>query len=150
MNKTKGQGHRIKLFLIELLLSIFFFSVICAVCIQIFSKAYAISKDSTNLTQSVNVAANIAEFFHQWDGNTETFNTVFPEGSWIEQGKWFQHYDNDWQPITSCGPFYVQLEITESDVTIQARITVGKAKEKERTDVIYQLDLVRRPYQARP
>ena len=58
MNSSKSS-----LFLMELILSILFFSLASAVCVQLFVKSHLISRQSTDLTNSVNLAQDVAEIY---------------------------------------------------------------------------------------
>ena len=60
-----------KLFLTELMISIFFFAVIAAICVQLFSEANAMSVQSEELVHSVNLASNVAEYYTVWDWQEE-------------------------------------------------------------------------------
>lgn len=51
------------LFLIELILSIFFFIIAMAVCLQLFVKARTLSQDTVSVNQAVLWSQNLAEVF---------------------------------------------------------------------------------------
>ena len=51
------------LFLMELILSILFFTLTAAVCLQLFVKAHVLSQDTINLNHAVTQAQNFAEIF---------------------------------------------------------------------------------------
>lgn len=51
------------LFLIELILGIFFFSVCATICAQIFVKSHTLSKKSVDLTHAVSFSQSLAEEF---------------------------------------------------------------------------------------
>lgn len=61
------------LFLIELIISIFFFIVSCAVALQLFAKSYSTSQAAVNCRQAAIYTQNIAELFL---GNNGDFNAV--------------------------------------------------------------------------
>ena len=57
--KNRNNGSRI--FMTELMFSIFFFIVISAVCVQCFAGSYAKSNEAKEITNAVNLASNAAE-----------------------------------------------------------------------------------------
>ncbi|MCI8549255.1 MAG: hypothetical protein HFI68_01465 [Lachnospiraceae bacterium] len=91
--------HRSSLFLLELILVIFFFSLASAVCIQLFVKAHLTEKETKELNRAVPLAESGAEAFHSVSGNLEELVDLFPEGRMSVDGNSFQiFYDADWQP----------------------------------------------------
>ena len=57
--RNRNNGSRI--FMTELMFSIFFFIVISAICVQCFAGSYAKSKSAKEITAAVNLASNEAE-----------------------------------------------------------------------------------------
>ena len=60
---------RSTLFLLELIIAIFFFSVASTVCIQLFAKSHLLSKQTINENHAVTQTQNLAESFWGTDGN---------------------------------------------------------------------------------
>ena len=112
-----------KLFLTELMLSIFLFSVITAVCVQLFAESYTMSRRSENLTQAVNAAANVAECYNVWDLEQESWSAFFPHGSWNGE-TWQLFYDETWQPCEENGQYLLEMKLVKEDVFLKAHITV--------------------------
>lgn len=61
MNDTSSS--RTGLFLIELVISIFFFIIACAVVIQVFVKSHMLTENTLALNNAVGFTRNISEFF---------------------------------------------------------------------------------------
>ena len=59
------------LFLFELIVVIFLFTISAAICISIFAKSYTLSSDSENLTVSSLKAETVAEVFKDGDGDSD-------------------------------------------------------------------------------
>ena len=57
------------IFLMELILSILFFSIAAAVCVKLFVTAHRLSDQSVNLNHAVAMAESIAEAFYGCNGN---------------------------------------------------------------------------------
>lgn len=79
--KNRNNGSRI--FLTELMFSIFFFIIVAAICVQAFAGSFAKSKEAGTLTQAVNVATNAAEEYLTND----------------DFSCFTQYYDDNWQKI---------------------------------------------------
>jgi hypothetical protein len=62
---VKNAVNRSSLFLTELIIDLFIFTVCTAVCAGLFIKAYSMSRQSTELTQEVYIAQSAAERFRQ-------------------------------------------------------------------------------------
>ncbi|SFO06506.1 hypothetical protein SAMN04487831_10752 [Pseudobutyrivibrio sp. UC1225] len=114
--QTRNNGSRI--FMTELMFSILFFIIVSAICIQCFATAYAKSKDASEITGAVNVAANAAEQYLAdpgFEGYTE-------------------YYDENWQIVDDEGVYKTTAIITEAEnkKTCQSlHIVVATADDRE-------------------
>lgn len=137
MRQRESNGA--KLFLTELMFSIFFFAVIAAICVQLFSGAHTRSVHSKELVQSVNLASNVAEYYTVWDWEEESWQKVFPEGEW--QGDvWQASFDESWEPCEESGEYLLQMEVVNGDEYREAYIAI---MEIETERVIYELAIKR-------
>lgn len=127
-----------KLFLTELIIAIFFFAVITAVCVQLFADAHVMSKRSGEITQSVNAAANAAEYYTVWDYNKDSWNELFPEGKW-DKDKWQIYYDEQWQPCDGNGSYLMEMELRQEGIMHTSYIAVT---DKQGTE-LYSLEVKR-------
>lgn len=135
----RGQSDNgAKLFLTELMLAIFFFSLVTAFCVQLFAEAHTMSIESEKLTGAVNAAANTAECYGCWDFRKESWESIFPEGSWQEDG-WCIAYDEQWQPCKEGGSYLLSMQLTQKDSLRAAHISVQDARGRE----LYALDTKR-------
>lgn len=94
--KQNYTSHTSSLFLIELILALFFFSVASAICVQLFAKAHLLSNEAELLTISVNECSNAAEIIRSSDSYSEIeerLKNAYPQGSFQEHG--FQHADEN-------------------------------------------------------
>lgn len=55
------------LFLMEIMLSILFFSITAVVCVQLFVKAHSLNIDTENLSKATFIAQNLSEFYLNGD-----------------------------------------------------------------------------------
>ena len=95
--KQRNNGSRI--FMTELMFSIFFFIIIATICLQCFAQSYAKSKDAKNLTQAVGIVSNAAELYLSSNLNDDFTN----------------YYDEDWNEIEGEGVYKLTGIITEAD-----------------------------------
>lgn len=90
------------LFLMELMISILFFSLAGAICIQMFVHAHLLNNTSRDLNHSVEWCQNISEVFYGCNGNEEEmvsllncYHSVSEEGT-----MYILFFDKNFQPIT--------------------------------------------------
>lgn len=74
----KKTSSRSGLFLLELIISILFFSMASAVCIRLFVQAHVMDRDNRNLTQSVKLCENFAEVYTAVGGDIDALSDVYP------------------------------------------------------------------------
>ena len=69
-------GSKTSLFLIELIITIFFFSLASVVCIRLYLKAHQLSLRTSDQTHAVHMAADAAECFIAAHGDADTFRDL--------------------------------------------------------------------------
>lgn len=98
--KKQYAASRSGLFLIELILSIFFFIIAAAVVMQLFVKSHFISKDTININHALLYTQNIAELFLAADGDFDALEQEFhPETlpTSVYDASAALYFDKDWQ-----------------------------------------------------
>ena len=103
---SRGNGaSKASLFLIELIITIFFFSLAGVVCMRLFIYAHSVSEDSVNTTQAVRVAQNAAESFMAAQGDSAAFERLLQmclyEGAFSDEpahgaALYTACFDSDW------------------------------------------------------
>ncbi len=83
------------LFLMELIIAIFFFSLASAVCVRLFVGAHKLAEKSVNLNHAVNWTQNVAETFYSCNGNLNSIVDNF-ENSYSSDNKLILFFDGDW------------------------------------------------------
>ena len=86
---------RSTLFLLELIIAIFFFSVASTVCIQLFAKSHLLSKQTINENHAVTQTQNLAESFLGSDGNFLEMKKHFPNAEYNDNSLAL-YFDKDW------------------------------------------------------
>lgn len=85
------------LFLMELIISILFFSLASAVCIRLFAHSHIISRETVNQNNAITHAQNMAECWYASEGNMETMQTQLDNSILSDDGmSIFLIFDEDW------------------------------------------------------
>lgn len=121
-------SRRSSLFLIELMISILFFSLCATVCMQFFAKSRLISDNSTTLEHAILQAQSAAEAFESGNGTMDDLKSAFPMG--IASDDTFEiYYNNEWAECSADeGSYILKLLITDENTysgLISADITVS-------------------------
>lgn len=119
MNK---QSSRSSLFLIELVLSIFFFIVTSAVCLQLFVTTYFLSRETIETNQAVLWSQNLAEPFLGSMGNYSIVKDLYSDKDSISEFSFSPDkyillcFDKDWNYIESfADSYYVVFSAYSTD-----------------------------------
>lgn len=98
-------GHsKTSLFLMELIISILFFSLAATVCIQLFVHSHTLSRETVNMNNAIIETQNITEIYYSNDGNIENIPDYYAYSDLIsESGRntVTVFFDNDWNNIDS-------------------------------------------------
>lgn len=69
---------RTSLVLMELIITILFFSLSSAVCVQLFVNSHLTTKETRKLNEAVNISQSIAEVMRGTDGSLASIQSYFP------------------------------------------------------------------------
>lgn len=129
------------LFLTEIIISILFFSIASACCIQIFVRGHLISEENKNLNHAQNLAASMAETLTASEGNEQIILRNFPDAQLTEESV-ILYYNKDWESCDETeSKFILQTTFQKTADTISGEITVteqGDHSQQENT-IIYKL-----------
>lgn len=73
----KRTSSRSGLFLLELIISILFFSLASAVCIRLFVEAHVMDRNNRNLTRAVKLCENLAEIYTSVSGDVQALTEIY-------------------------------------------------------------------------
>ena len=91
----KQPTRRSSLFLMELIITILFFSLASTVCVRIFVKSNTLEQESIRLNHAVSAASSVAEIFRNQENPFEILKKQYPCG--IKNDNHYQFfYDKDW------------------------------------------------------
>ena len=133
----RSGSRRPSLFLIELIIVLFFFMLVCAVCLRLFALADLTSRESKDLSISQNLAQSFAEALKGSDGSPQEMIRLLPELSYIGQ-QYRSWYDSSWQPCSSEDAVYsLDNRYTYSSLKTAALTIRDLRREKD----LFQLEL---------
>lgn len=124
----KNKSSKSGLFLMEMILSILFFSLSSAVCIQLFVKSHLISRQSVDLNCAVEYCQNVAEAFYGCNGNLDEMMLLFENSRQDTMDQ--STYILDEQPYT------ISVTVQEKDSILICSIAAYKS-----SDLIYDLEV---------
>ena len=129
------------LFLTEMILSVLFFSIAAACCIQIFVQGHLISQKSENLNYAQNLAVSMAETIMTTEGDTTTIHEQFPEAR-IKDGTVTVFYDKNWEICEATdASFLLKTTFDKTSDTLYGNVIVSEQSNSSNSkkDAIYQL-----------
>ena len=153
-----GTHSRSSLFLVELIITIFFFSLSAVVCVRLFVDAAKTSREARDLTRAVHLAQDAAECFLSAEGDPEEFDVLLrqvrpalqplspesavPEASApaeaLPAAAWTLLLDRDWEAQGSGEPAYRAEFIIYPEALARLEIRISDAADKE----IYALEVL--------
>ena len=122
----KLSSSRSELLLMEIILSILFFSLASAVCLQLFVKASLLGKDTEELDMAVRCAVSAAELLNQAGDPQEEILALFPESCVLTEEGITLLLDEEFHSCTSADMVY-QMDIIstpEDDRTVSWSVVI--------------------------
>jgi hypothetical protein len=77
--KKQSSKRRSSIFLMEIILAILFFSLVSAVCLQVFVRAHTLSRDSSRLNLSVAMTGSFAQLVQGADDTSDAMELIQEE-----------------------------------------------------------------------
>ena len=90
----KGSSRRSNLLLMEIILSVLFFTAASTVCLQVFVRASLLEKDTRELDMAVRYVSSAAELLSRPEHTMEHLRTLYPDAQ-IEEQEDFQSCQKD-------------------------------------------------------
>ena len=131
------------IFLMELILSILFFSIAAAVCVKLFVTAHQLSDQSVNLNHAVAMAESIAEAFYGCNGNAGELENLFPDAGMNQTDEQTIFTNNNAEEQLGA---FVKINASEELISCEIRIGTPQqitAYQEQGTefDSVYELQL---------
>lgn len=158
---TNNSSSKSGLFLMELIVSIFFFAFAGAICVRLFVSSHITSRESVELNHAVEWTQNLAETFYGCDGSAEEMISLFQNACPATPDKtesFFLLFDEDFNPLspvpesaeglsslTNCS-YMISVTISKDDELLICNIHTGHVLSpesyfQEDQDWIYKLDV---------
>lgn len=135
----KHTSSRSGLLLMEIIIAILFFSVVSAICLQLFVKAHNMGKDTEELDMAVRQCSSVAEILSQKEQPMELISEIY-SGSDIAETDGFIYFDKDFQPCSKEDSRY-HLDISSSSEDIKLTAYDIAIYANDDTECIYSLQI---------
>lgn len=143
----KRMSSRSGLFLLELIISILFFSLASAICIQLFVQAHLMDRNNKNLTNAVQVCENFAEVYTSLQGDAALLASVYPSAEITQTADGLQtlllYFDSEGELCSSYRAACTLAvaffeEVNETGTVYSAYLRVFPSKDDQET-LLYEL-----------
>ncbi|MBO6240398.1 MAG: hypothetical protein J6O61_06090 [Butyrivibrio sp.] len=94
----KGSSNT-SLFLMELIIAIFFFSLCAAVCVRLFFESHKVAEQTVNLNNAVLWSESLAEAFTGTNGDVNELGKLYPTAV-ISDNSLIIFFDQNWDCLT--------------------------------------------------
>ena len=125
------------LFLMELIIVIFFFSICAAICVNVFGSAQQMARDSHNLSNAVMAARSAAGCYNSADGDSSAAVDLLDGAMSADHG--IVYYDKEWQQVASADESRFYLLIDSLERSGEAVVAVFENDSSE--DALFQLQV---------
>lgn len=123
------------MFLLEILINILLFSVLCVCSLQFFIKSYQLTENTTTLHHAVTACNNVAAVYESGDGTISSITEMFPNAI-SENGLTYIYLDENYQECDSQNVvYYLTVEEVNDDIS-----TIHISFYKNGEDVAYAIN----------
>ncbi len=131
----KGSSRRSNLLLMEIILSVLFFTAASTVCLQVFVRASLLEKDTRELDMAVRYVSSAAELLSRPEHAMEHLRTLYPDAQ-IEEQEAHIWFDKDFQSCQKDKSSYeMSIQSSSQDThTIEWSVSISDGSKE-----IYQL-----------
>ena len=136
----KQASNRSGLLLMEIIIAILFFSVISAICLQLFVKSHTLSRDTEVLDSAVNETSSAAELLHSTEDAESALREYYPALK-KEDSRWYIYYDEAFKACAETDAVYymeIKKESVENGI-FEYKLTVNKSGSSSH---IYEMEYV--------
>ena len=131
-------GSRSSLFLMEMIVTILFFSLASAVCVQCFVRAHLIGEETKELNHAVAIATGYAEVMRGTDGDIDSILAIYPNAVKGDDSFIMVFYDGDFNPCDAGQAVYAgDITLTPNGAIQNMHIKIARIDDNS---IIYELD----------
>lgn len=124
------------MFLLEILINILLFSILCVCSLQFFIKSYQLTENTTTLHHAVTACNNVAAVYQSGSVSTSSIQKAFPNAI-VDNGFIYIYFDENYQECDAQDVAYY-ITVTER-VTAIPSIAISFYKNGE--DATYSIDV---------
>lgn len=136
MNDT-GRS-RTSLFLMEMIVTVLFFSLASAVCVQCFVNAHVMGRETQELNHAVAIATGYAEVMRGTDGDIDSIIAIYPEAIKGDDSFFEVFYGEDFLPCEAENAKYVgDVTLTPNGAVQNMNIKIARLSD---SSIIYELN----------
>ena len=104
------QRTRSSMFLMEIIINLLLFSILCVCSLQFFIKAYNLTEKTTTLHHAVSACSNVASIYESGNGETDIIYNAYPYAIYVED-KILIFYDKNYiECDREHGTYYVLVD----------------------------------------
>lgn len=116
------QRTRSSIFLMEIIINILLFSVLCVCSLQFFIKAYQLTENTTTLHHAVTACSNVASVYESGNGSIDIIYEAYPYAIHVNEQTLIYLDENYNECDREHGIYYILIEKAKSEVdTISIR-----------------------------
>ena len=119
------EHSKASMFLLEILINILLFSVLCVCSLQFFIKSYQITENTTTLHHAVTACNNVAAIYQANNGSTKAIQQTFPKAI-VENGDIYIYFDENYQECDSQNIAYYIIVSEQHSVIPSVQISFYK------------------------
>lgn len=142
----KQQSSKYSLFLMELIIVIFFFTIASAVCVQLYAEAHILSTSTRDLNNAITRVEGAAEVIKSSPINPEEALLLAYDNAIITDKQLQVGYTKDWETVLLNEAVYIlTIDWQTQDQMLSATIRMEKVTNGADSDnqTIYRLDVVK-------
>ena len=124
------QHTRSSMFLMEIIINLLLFSILCVCSLQFFIKAYQLTEKTTTLHHAVTACSNVASVYESGNGDTDIIYDTYPYAIYVDDQILIYYDENYNECDRKHGSYYVLVEKLDAvidKITISFYNTDGEA-----------------------
>lgn len=124
------QRTKSSMFLLEIIINLLLFSILCVCSLQFFIKAYQLTEKTTTLHHAVTACSNVASVFESGNGEMDIIYNTYPYAIYIDD-KLVVFYDEDYRECDhEHAAYYILIEKTDEDLLKKIAISFYEKDEE--------------------
>ena len=125
------------MFLLEIMLNTFFFVILVTICLQLFFKAYSLSKNTTELHNAVSTCSSVAEIYQSGIDGKESIANIYPHSLLLTDAILIFFDENYHACLKDQAVYRVMISLSDEEYRTASIIFSNP----DGTDVIYTLEI---------